>query len=107
MRVFGTMRTCGTCGERECFPPSSAVDDGNAFTQINNHIVNHKVNRTNPNLNQKHSNSINIKKDARLYLDPVRECYEAYVIYSFYAYLTGFLEVGMVDWLICVDCDCY
>ena len=33
-------------------------------------------------------------QDARLYLDPVRECYEAYVIYSFYAYLMSFLEVG-------------
>ncbi len=33
-------------------------------------------------------------KDARLYLDPVRECYEAYVIYNFYAYLMNFLEVG-------------
>lgn len=32
-------------------------------------------------------------QDARLYLDPVRECYEAYVIYNFYAYLVNFLEV--------------
>jgi hypothetical protein len=24
---------------------------------------------------------------AREYLDPIRECYEAYVIYNFYAYL--------------------
>ncbi|KIZ03559.1 Transmembrane protein [Monoraphidium neglectum] len=38
-------------------------------------------------------------KDARLYLDPVRECYEAYVIYNFYAYLMNFLE----DELGCVD----
>jgi hypothetical protein len=36
-------------------------------------------------------------QDARLYLDPVRECYEAYVIYNFYAYLTNFLEVGTVQ----------
>ena len=34
------------------------------------------------------------QQDARLYLDPVRECYEAYVIYNFYAYLMNFLEVG-------------
>lgn len=31
-------------------------------------------------------------KDARIYLDPIRECYEAYVIYNFYAYLMNFLE---------------
>ena len=37
--------------------------------------------------------------DARVYLDPVRECYEAYAIYSFYAYLMSFLEdeLGDVD----------
>jgi Organic solute transporter Ostalpha len=29
---------------------------------------------------------------ARLYLDPIRECYEAYVIYNFYMYLTAYLE---------------
>lgn len=32
-------------------------------------------------------------KDARGYLDPVREIYEAYVIYNFYAYLMNYLEV--------------
>lgn len=26
-------------------------------------------------------------RDAREYLDPVRECYEAYVIWNFFAYL--------------------
>lgn len=31
-------------------------------------------------------------QDARLWLDPIRECYEAYVIYNFYAYLMNFLE---------------
>lgn len=38
-------------------------------------------------------------KDARAYLDPVREIYEAYVIYNFYAYLMNFLEdeLGMPD----------
>lgn len=37
--------------------------------------------------------------DARMYLDPVRECYEAYVIYSFVAFLMAFLEdeVGDVE----------
>lgn len=37
--------------------------------------------------------------DARFYLDPVRECYEAYAIYSFYAYLMSYLEdeLGDVD----------
>jgi hypothetical protein len=37
--------------------------------------------------------------DARVYLDPVRECYEAYAIYSFYAFLVSFLEdeLGDVD----------
>jgi len=36
---------------------------------------------------------------ARAYLDPIREIYEAYVIYNFYAYLMNFLEdeLGMVD----------
>lgn len=29
-------------------------------------------------------------RDAREYLDPIRECYEAYVIYNFYAYLVRF-----------------
>jgi len=38
-------------------------------------------------------------KDARGYLDPVREIYEAYVIYNFYAYLTNYLEdeLGVPD----------
>lgn len=38
-------------------------------------------------------------KDARAYLDPVREIYEAYVIYNFYAYLMNYLEdeLGMPD----------
>lgn len=38
-------------------------------------------------------------KDARAYLDPIREIYEAYVIYNFYAYLMNFLEdeLGLVD----------
>ncbi len=31
---------------------------------------------------------------AREYLDPIRECYEAFVIYSFFAYLMAFLQVG-------------
>jgi hypothetical protein len=31
-------------------------------------------------------------KDARIYLDPIRECYEAYVIYNFFAYLLSYLE---------------
>lgn len=51
---------------------------------------------TNPQTAQPHAprTPTPIPKDARLYLDPVRECYEAYVIYNFYAYLTNFLEVG-------------
>jgi Organic solute transporter Ostalpha len=32
--------------------------------------------------------------DARLYLDPIRECYEAFVIYNFYMFLIAYLEVG-------------
>jgi hypothetical protein len=36
-------------------------------------------------------------KDARGYLDPIRECYEAYVIYNFYAYLMNFLEDELGD----------
>ncbi|WPT16217.1 Transmembrane protein 184C [Picochlorum sp. SENEW3] len=31
-------------------------------------------------------------KDASFYIDPVRECYEAFVIYNFYMYLVGYLE---------------
>lgn len=36
---------------------------------------------------------------ARAYLDPIREIYEAYVIYNFYAYLMNYLEdeLGLVD----------
>jgi hypothetical protein len=30
--------------------------------------------------------------DARIYLSPIRECYEAYVLYNFFAYLMNFLE---------------
>jgi Organic solute transporter Ostalpha len=32
--------------------------------------------------------------DARLYLDPIRECYEAFVIYNFYMFLIAYLEVS-------------
>ncbi|KDD73924.1 organic solute transporter Ostalpha [Helicosporidium sp. ATCC 50920] len=37
--------------------------------------------------------------DARFFLDPLRECYEAFVIYNFYAYLMAYLEdeFGDVD----------
>ncbi len=31
-------------------------------------------------------------KDAAIYLDTMRECYEAYVIYSFMSYLLNFLN---------------
>ena len=31
-------------------------------------------------------------KEARIYIDPVRECYEAFVIYNFYMYLVAYLE---------------
>ena len=31
--------------------------------------------------------------EARLYLDPIRECYEAFVIYNFYMFLIAYLEV--------------
>lgn len=31
-------------------------------------------------------------KDASFYIDPVRECYEAFVIFNFYMYLVGYLE---------------
>ena len=29
--------------------------------------------------------------EGRLYLDPIRECYEAFVIYNFYMFLTAYL----------------
>ncbi|KAL6774564.1 hypothetical protein ACKKBG_A25495 [Auxenochlorella protothecoides x Auxenochlorella symbiontica] len=37
--------------------------------------------------------------DARTYIDPLRECYEAFVIYNFYCYLMAYLEeeYGDVD----------
>ncbi|EFN58053.1 hypothetical protein CHLNCDRAFT_20742, partial [Chlorella variabilis] len=31
-------------------------------------------------------------KEARFYIDPVRECYEAFVIYQFFMYLVAYLE---------------
>ena len=31
--------------------------------------------------------------EGRLYLDPIRECYEAFVIYNFYMFLIAYLEV--------------
>lgn len=31
-------------------------------------------------------------KEARIYIDPIRECYEAFVIYNFYMYLVAYLE---------------
>jgi len=31
-------------------------------------------------------------KEARFYIDPIRECYEAFVIYNFYCYLVAYLE---------------
>lgn len=37
-------------------------------------------------------------KDARIYLDPIRECYEAYVIYNFFAYLLSYLEDEVRGW---------
>jgi len=35
--------------------------------------------------------------NARIYIDPLRECYEAYVIYSFYSYLCVFLDTELGD----------
>ncbi|KAL4527527.1 hypothetical protein Ndes2526A_g08691 [Nannochloris sp. 'desiccata'] len=31
-------------------------------------------------------------KEARFYIDPIRECYEAFVIYNFFMYLVAYLE---------------
>ncbi|KXZ44560.1 hypothetical protein GPECTOR_65g178 [Gonium pectorale] len=36
-------------------------------------------------------------RGAREYLDPIRECYEAFVIYSFFAYLMAFLQDSLGD----------
>lgn len=36
-------------------------------------------------------------KDARFYIDPLRECYEAYVIYNFFMYLVAYLEDAYGD----------
>ncbi|GAB4823802.1 hypothetical protein N2152v2_010848 [Parachlorella kessleri] len=36
-------------------------------------------------------------KEARFYIDPVRECYEAYVIYNFFMYLVAYLEDAYGD----------
>jgi hypothetical protein len=36
-------------------------------------------------------------KDASFYIDPVRECYEAFVIYNFYMYLVTYLEDEVGD----------
>jgi len=33
--------------------------------------------------------------NARLFLDPIRECYEAFVIYNFYMFLIAYLEVRL------------
>lgn len=36
-------------------------------------------------------------KDVTIYLDTLRECYEAYVIYSFMSYLLNFLHSEFSD----------
>jgi hypothetical protein len=36
-------------------------------------------------------------KEARFYIDPVRECYEAFVIYNFFMYLIAYLEDELGD----------
>jgi hypothetical protein len=36
-------------------------------------------------------------KDASFYIDPIRECYEAFVIYNFYMYLVTYLEDEVGD----------
>ena len=38
--------------------------------------------------------------EARLYLDPIRECYEAFVIYNFYMFLIAYLEVGAAGYSV-------
>ncbi len=45
---------------------------------------------TNPTLTLSHS--LSPSQSSRLYLDAVRECYEAYVIYNFFMYLRAYLE---------------
>lgn len=35
--------------------------------------------------------------NAEVYLNPLRECYEAYTIYNFYSYLVAFLESEVGD----------
>ena len=51
-------------------------------------------------------------KEARFYIDPVRECYEAFVIYNFYMYLVAYLEDEFGDievgHRVCMHvCDCW